>query len=172
MIDSKIITTDLIINKILIIRNYKIILDTDLAELFQVPTKVLNQAVKRNINRFPDEFIFQLTQSEKSEVVTNCDHLAKLKFSKNLPFAFTEHGVAMLSTILNSDRAVNMSIVIIRTFIQIRQTLLIHKELVDKIEKLEKKQNIQGEHINVIHDILKHLIDKPENTNPIGFHRD
>lgn len=94
---------------ILLIRGQKVMLDADLAEVYRVPTKVLNQAVKRNIDRFPDDFMFQLTADEKKEVVTNCDHLEKLKYSRNLPFAFTEHGAVMLASVLNSKVAVQAS---------------------------------------------------------------
>ncbi|MGN6531481.1 MAG: ORF6N domain-containing protein [Ginsengibacter sp.] len=91
-------------------------IDKDLAQLYGVTTKQLNQQVKRNINRFPEDFIFQLTAAEKDEVVTNCDHLEALKFSRNLPFAFTEYGTVMLASILNSDRAIAVNIQIVRIF--------------------------------------------------------
>ena len=87
---------------ILTIRGQKVMLDADLAELYDTPTKVLNQAIKRNIERFPEDFLFRLTEKEKTEVVTNCDHLARLRFSPKLPFAFTEHGAIMAANVLNS----------------------------------------------------------------------
>ncbi|MDD4929914.1 MAG: ORF6N domain-containing protein [Gallionella sp.] len=110
-------------SKIFLIRGQKVMLDTDLAELYGVQTKVLNQAVKRNIERFPSDFTFQLTAIEKTEVVTNCDHLARLKYSSTLPYAFTEHGALMLGNVLKSDRAVEVSLMIVRTFVQLRQML-------------------------------------------------
>ena len=97
---------DVIEKKILLIRGHKVMLDRDLAKLYGVATKALNQAVKRNIKRFPDDFMFRLIDSEKEELVTNCDHLKNLKFSSQLPYAFTEQGVAMLSSVLNSERAI------------------------------------------------------------------
>jgi hypothetical protein len=97
-------------SRILNIRGQRIMIDTDLAELYGVPTKALNQAVKRNHGRFPSDFMFQLTPEEKAEVVTNCDHFAKLKFAKSLPFAFTEHGAIQAANVLNSAQAVEMGI--------------------------------------------------------------
>ncbi len=99
---SNLIPTQIIENKILFIRGKKIILDRDIAGLYGVPTKRLNEQVKRNIKRFPDDFMFQLTKEEKNEVVAICDHLKPLKYSPQLPYAFTEQGVAMLSSVLNS----------------------------------------------------------------------
>lgn len=172
MNETKIFPIEPIQNKILIIRDIKVILDSDLAEIFQVSTKALNQAVKRNIERFPTEFIFQLLKSEKAEVVTNCDHLGTLKYSNKLPYAFTEHGVAMLSMILKSERAVNMGVFIVRAFIKLRELIISNNDLARKIGDLERKQHNQGEHIRVIDGILKHLIDKPKISNPIGFSRE
>lgn len=137
-------------------------LDTDLADFYQVSTMQLNQAVKRNSKRFPPDFLFKLTQEEKSEVITVCDNLRKLKFSPHLPYAFSEHGVAMLSAVLKSDRAVTMSIFIVRAFIKLREFLATHKDLAHKIEKLEEEQKKQGREIQVFHDIFKNLINPPE----------
>src|SRR3989338_1345459 len=109
-------STDTIEKKIYLVRDRKVMLDTDLAKLYKVPTFRLNEAVKRNLNRFPDDFMFRLTQIEKSEVIAICDNLKSLKFSAHLPYAFTEQGVAMLSSILNSETAVQVNIQIIRTF--------------------------------------------------------
>jgi ORF6N domain len=95
---------------ILTLRERKVIIDADLAALYAVPTKALNQAVRRNEDRFPRDFVFQLTAKERLEVVTNCDHLAQLKFSRTLPMAFTEHGAIMAATVLNSPQAVSMSV--------------------------------------------------------------
>lgn len=104
------IITAVIPARIMTIRGQKVMIDADLAELYGVPTKALNQAVKRNQNRFPPDFMFQLTQDEKTEVVTNCDHLTKLKFAKSLPFAFTEHGAIQAANVLSSLQAVEMGI--------------------------------------------------------------
>ncbi|MCX6327287.1 MAG: ORF6N domain-containing protein [Bacteroidia bacterium] len=103
---TSIIADEILMNKILIIRNMRVMIDSDLAELYGVSTKRLNEAVKRNFKRFPVDFMFQLIQSEKEDLVANCDHLKKLKFSPYLPFAFTEHGAVMLASVLNSDRAI------------------------------------------------------------------
>jgi phage regulator Rha-like protein len=112
-------------------------LDADLAALYRIPTKALKQAVKRNIDRFPSDFMFELTEEEKNEVVTNCDHLAKLKFSSYLPYAFTEHGALMLANVLNSRKAVQASVQIVRTFIRLRELLATHKDLARKLEEME-----------------------------------
>ncbi len=108
---------------ILTIRDQKVILDNDLALIYGVPTKALNQAVRRNVARFPKDFLFQLSAVERDEVVTNCDHLRKLKFSPALPFAFTEHGALMAANVLNNPRAAAMSIYIIRAFVRLREEL-------------------------------------------------
>ena len=109
--------------RILLIRSEKVIIDVDLAEFYGVTTKVLNQAVRRNINRFPVDFMFQLTKEEKTEVVTNCDHLQNLKYSSVNPYVFTEHGALMVSSILNSVRAVEVSVFIVRAFVQLRRSV-------------------------------------------------
>jgi hypothetical protein len=120
---SNSLSTKTIQNKILSIRGLQVILDRDLAELYHVDTKVLNQSVKRNIDRFPFQFRFQLTEAEKKELVTNCDRFESLKHSPSSPFAFTEQGVAMLSAVLRSDIAVRVSIQIMDAFVQIRRLI-------------------------------------------------
>lgn len=148
-------------------------LDSDLAELYQVTTMQLNQAVKRNIDRFPADFSFRLTQSEKAEVITNCDNLQKLKFSPHLPYAFTEHGVAMLSAVLKSKRAIEMSVFIVRAFIRLRELLATNKELAQKVEELEREQRKYGEQITAIHDFLKQLTEAPvKPKEQMGFRKD
>ena len=108
---------------ILNFRGRKVLIDADLATIYGVETRTLNQAVKRNAERFPEDFIFQLSAAEKSEVITNCDHLARLKFAKSLPFAFTEHGAIMAASVLNSREAVTMSVYVVRAFIRVREHL-------------------------------------------------
>ena len=120
---SALVAPELISRRILLIRNHKVMLDTDLAELYGVETRALNQAVRRNIERFPADFMFQLTKEEKREVITNCDHLARLKFSPKLPRVFTEHGAIMAATVLNSPPAVAMSVYVVRAFIRMREQL-------------------------------------------------
>lgn len=135
-------TTQHLEQRILVIRRQKVMIDADLAELYGVPTKALNQAVKRNIERFPADFMFQLTVEEKAEVVTNCDHLAKLKFSKAPPFAFTEHGAIQVSNILASPQAVEMGIYVVRAFVRLREVMASSRELAAKLDRLEQKTEL------------------------------
>ena len=118
MVEELIITDEFIMSKILLIRNQKVMIDSDLASLYGVTTKRLNEQVKRNVKRFPNNFMFQLTETEKKYVVANCDHLKKLKFSSTLPYVFTEHGTMMLGNVLTSDRAIEFSIKIVEAFIK------------------------------------------------------
>ncbi len=153
--------------RILVIRGQKVMLDSDLAEIYNVPTKVLNQAVKRNIDRFPDDFMFHLTKEEKDEVVTNCDHLRKLKFSPSLPNAFTEHGAIMVATILNSPVAVKTSIQVVRAFVRLREMIVSNKKLSKRLDELEKKYDTQ---FKVVFDAIRQLMIPPESKRKhIGF---
>ena len=145
-------------------------IDADLAELYGVATRVLNQAVKRNSGRFPHEFMFQLTQTEKNEVVTNCDHLAKLKFSKTLPYAFTEHGALMVATVLNTQRAVEISLYVVRAFVKLRELLASNKELAAKLNELERKLESHDQAIAGLINAIRELMRAPETKQrPIGF---
>lgn len=163
-------TQETIISKILLIRNQKIMIDADLAELYGVTTKRLNEQVKRNINRFPSDFMFQLTAEEKEEVVANCDHLNRLKYSSSLPYAFTEHGAVMLASIINSEKAILTNILIVRTFIKMRELMLTHKDILLKLDALEKKDHKQDQDIKLIFAYLKKLIDPPQEPRKrIGF---
>lgn len=163
------IPQEVIEKKILLIRSEKVMLDSDLAELYGVTTKRLNEQVKRNRSRFPSDFMFQLTETEKSEVVANCDHLKKLKFSSGLPYAFTEHGAIMLATILNSPVAVQASIHIVRAFVRLRQILASNAELAKKLESLEKKYDSQ---FKIVFDAIRQLMSPPETKKQkIGFRR-
>jgi hypothetical protein len=156
--------------RILVIRSSKVMLDADLAEIYGVTTKALNQAVKRNIGRFPSDFMFQLNADEKQEVVTNCDHLTKLKFSASMPYAFTEHGALMLGNVLKSSRAVEVSLNVVRAFVQLREMLSTHKELALKLEELERKTSSHDQAIAGIIDAIRSLMKSPtESSNPIGF---
>lgn len=127
-------------SRIFTFRDNQVMLDRDLAEIYQVETKVLNQAVKRNINRFPEFFRFQLNDNEKNELVTNCDRLEMLKHSSSNPFAFTEQGVAMLSAVLRSDFAVEVSIQIMNAFIAMRKFINVNSGLLQRMEGIEHKQ--------------------------------
>lgn len=122
------------------IRGVQVIVDKDLASLYGVETKTLNQAVKRNIDRFPESFRFQMTKEEVTEVVTNCDRLSSLKFSPNKPYAFTEQGVAMLSSVLHSPSAVQISVRIIEAFVAMRHFLLSNAQLFQRLDRIEYKQ--------------------------------
>jgi hypothetical protein len=136
-------------NLILNIRGKQVMLDRDLARLYGVETKVLNQAVKRNIERFPERFMFQLTDDEKIKVVTICDHLNDLRFSYQNPYAFTEQGVSMLSAVLKSKIAVNISIKIMDAFVAMRHTLLNNDQLFNRIESIEHHQLIMLEFVSL-----------------------
>ena len=153
---------------ILLIRHEKVMLDLDLAAIYGVTTKALNQAVKRNAPRFPADFMFRLTEAEKTEVVTNCDHLARLKFSPHLPSAFTEHGALMLANVLNSERAAQTSVQVVRAFVRLRQLLSSNTELARKLESLEKKYDTQ---FRVVFDAIRKLMTpEPTKRREIGFH--
>jgi predicted XRE-type DNA-binding protein len=163
-------TEETIITRILLIRKQKVMIDADLAELYGVTTKRLNEQVKRNINRFPPDFMFQLSAEEKNEVVANCDHLKRLKFSSTLPYAFTEHGAVMLASIINSPKAILTNILIVRTFIKMRELLLTNKDILLKLEALEKKDHKQDQDIKLIFAYLKELINPPQEPRKmIGF---
>jgi phage regulator Rha-like protein len=150
--NTSIILLNSIEKRILTIRGSKIMLDSDLAELYGVTTKRLNEQVKRNRQRFPVDFMFRLTEHEKEEVVANCDHLSRLKYSKYLPYAFTEHGAIMVAAVLNTSRAVGVSIYVVRAFVKLREMLSEHKELALKLVDLDKKV--------AVHDVsIKYLVE-------------
>jgi len=160
--------------RILLIRGVKVMVDADLAEAFGVPTRRLNEQVRRNLDRFPDDFMFQLAAEEKAEVVANCDHLERLKFSKALPLVFTEHGAIMAASVLNSPKAVEVSVFVVRAFVQLREAIAGHKELARKIAKLERKLGDHDEQIMVLVEAIKQLIDPkpPPKARRIGFQTD
>ena len=155
--------------RIYVVRGRKVMLDSDLAELYQVETKVLNQAVLRNVKRFPSDFMFKLSLGEasnlKSQIVTS-----SWGGRRNLSYAFTELGVAMLSSVLRSDRAVQMNIFIMRAFVKLRELLTTHKDLAQKIATLEKEQGEQGKDIADISIALTKLLqEKRKLPSAIGF---
>ena len=141
---SSLIPIGYIEKRIFYLRGEKVMIDRHLAEMYGVDTRILNQAVKRNSKRFPREFMFQLRREERDEVITICDDLASLKFARTMPFAFTEHGLAMLSSVLKSDRAIQVNIEIIKAFVRLRKLLANHKELQKKIEDMEEKYDEQS----------------------------
>jgi hypothetical protein len=169
--DSQIMIPDeVIMSKIILIRGQKVMISNDLAELYGVTTKRLNEQVKRNIKRFPGRFMFQLTEKEKEKVVAICDHLQNLKYSPYLPYAFTEHGSVMLANVLNSERAIEASIRIVEIYIKMRELVLTHKDILLKLEQLEKRVGKQDENIAMIFQYLRNFIvihEKPRKA--IGF---
>ena len=160
-------------DKIYTIRDQKVMLDFDLAELYQVETRVLKQAVRRNLKRFPSDFMFLLSKEEWNKLITICDNLPKnIKYSPTTPFAFTEQGVSMLSSVLRSDVAIDVNISIIRAFVQLRQFALSHSELSQKLNEIENKYDKQFESV---YEALNYLIQKDqqkttqEQRNKIGY---
>ncbi|MBA2610523.1 MAG: ORF6N domain-containing protein [Bacteroidetes bacterium] len=157
---------EIVMNKIYFIRNQKVMLDRDLAALYGVETKVLKQAVKRNIERFPEDFMFELNKSEfdnlRSQIVTS-----NSGGERYMPFCFTEQGVAMLSSVLNSKKAIEVNIQIIRIFTKIRQMLVDNTELRLEIEKIKKKLDNQGKNMELVFQYLDELLEKKNTTKPI-----
>lgn len=158
---------------ILTIRGCKVLIDADLAAIYGVENRALNQAVKRNSERFPKDFIFQLNAAEKLEVITNCDHLARLKFAKSLPFAFTEHGALMAATVLSSPRAVAMSVYVVRAFIQMREQLEANREILKRLTEIDKTLLGHDSVLREIYQKLLPLLQPPPETpkRRIGFGR-
>lgn len=148
-------------NRIFIIREQQVMLDKDLAELYGVETKVLNQAVKRNIDRFPEQFRFQITHSERDELVTNCDRFKLLKHSSSLPYVFTEQGVAMISAVLHSATAIRVSVRIMEAFIAMRKFLLNNAQIFQRLGSLEEKQMATDKKIDLIFSKLEQGDVKP-----------
>jgi phage regulator Rha-like protein len=171
---DQLIPVERISSKIFLIRNEKVLLDFDLAELYGVETRALKQAVRRNINRFPKDFMFQITKSEWNELITVCDNLGDRKFSPRPPFTFTEQGVAMLSSVLNSERAVKVNIAIMRAFVKMRRILESNESLAKKLKQLEKETKEKfAEHqqqISLIFEAIKELVtEKEKPKRRIGF---
>ncbi|OGC06531.1 DNA-binding protein [candidate division WOR-1 bacterium RIFOXYD2_FULL_36_8] len=181
---KNLIPVERIENKIYLIRNQKVIFDFDLAEFYEVPTKRLNEQVKRNLDRFPDDFMFQLTEDEcavllSSAFVVSDKERDKLRSQfatskkggrRYLPYAFTEQGIAMLSSVLKSKRAVQMNIFIMRAFVKLREVLATHKDLVQKFKKLEMRIGKHDREIIIIFDAIRKLMapsEKPKTK--IGF---
>jgi hypothetical protein len=165
-------TTVDITTLIVIVRGKRVILDRDLAGLYGTTTKRLNEQVKRNRGRFPEDFMFQLTKKEKAEVVAICDHLAKLKFSPGLPNAFTEHGAIMVASVLNTEKAIRISVFVVRAFVKLREMLSTHKELAHKLAELERKLQNHDESIKSLMVAIRQLMRPPEPETPkkrIGF---
>jgi hypothetical protein len=167
--------------RILVIRGQRVIVDADLARLYGTTTKSLNQAVRRNRDRFPGDFVFQLTVDEKAKVVTVCDHLKKLRFSSTLPYAFTEHGAIMAASVLNKPLAVEVSVYVVRAFVRLREMLVTNAELARKLGRLEHKLELHAgklithdETIAAILSAIHELMTPPESPKKprIGFIQD
>lgn len=156
------LTKNEIENRIFEFKSVQVMVDRDLAEMYQVETKVLNQAVKRNIERFPDYFRFQLTDTEKEELVTNCDRFENLKHSSSNPYAFTEQGVAMLSAVLRSEIAVKVSIQIINTFVALRKKLNTNQLTDNRLSVLEKQQIETNHKFEQVFNALESKTKTPE----------
>jgi hypothetical protein len=170
---TSLIPLERIERSIFLIRGQKVMLDADLAELYGVTTKRLNEQVKRNRGRFPPDFMVQLTAKEKTKVVANCDHLSKLKFSPVLPNAFTEHGAIMVASVLNTPRAIQTSVLVVRAFVRLRAMLTTHKELAHKLSELERKLVNHDEAIQSLMNAIRQLMTPPEpKRRPIGFRVD
>ena len=171
---AALIPSEVIENKILFIRGKKVMIDRNLAELYSVSTKRLNEQVKRNPKRFPEDFMFQLTLEEARVSRSQFATLKQGKNIKYLPYAFTEQGVAMLSSVLNSDRAIEVNVQIIRVFVRLRELMITHKELARKIEELEAKFRKHDENCVVVCAAIKKLLEPPREPKkkklPIGFY--
>ena len=168
---KELVTQKIIEQKIFVIRGKKVIIDRDLAELYGVETKYLNRQVRRNIERFPEEFMFQLTEDEKKELVTNWHQFKNLKHSTSPPYAFTEHGVAMLASVLNSETAVRVSIYVINAFVRLRELATHYSDLAQKLTRLEEKVGKHDEEITGLIQAMRDLMSVPEKPKRrIGFH--
>jgi len=165
------VSTTTIQQRILLVRGERVIIDADLARFYGVPTKRLNEQVRRNRARFPVDFVFRLSGAEKAEVVANCDHLASLKFSKALPLAFTEHGAIMAASVLNSPRAVHMSVFVVRAFVALRRVIAGNRQLARRLSQLERRLAHHDEQILVLVRAIKELAALPPapTTRRIGF---
>lgn len=153
--------------KIFEIRENRVMLDFDLALLYGVETRALKQAVKRNPERFPADFMFQLTKTEWRELITNCDKLPEsVKYSPSLPFAFSEQGVAMISSVLKSKKAVLANIAIMRTFIELRRFSILNEEIIDQLKEFREKIGEHDVQLSQIYDAIENLLDdKTKQTN-------
>lgn len=144
--------------RIIALRGQRVMLDADLAAIYGVTTKRLNEQVKRNRTRFPADFMFQLTADEKANVVANCDHLQRLKYSPALPNAFTEHGAVMLASVLSTPTAVNVSVMVVRAFVRVRELAGLHTDLARRLDELESRYDTQ---FRVVFDAIRALMEPP-----------
>ena len=149
-------------SRILTFRGHRVMVDTDLAEVYGVPTKRLNEQVKRNAERFPEDFAFRLTPEEKMELVAKCDRFSRLKHSTAFPLVFTEHGAIMAANILNSQRAIEASVYVVRAFVKMREAMSSDRELARRLDALEKKYAAHDIRIMRIIDAIRALMEPPK----------
>ena len=174
----KFVTQAEIISKIYIIRGEKVMVDSDLSELYDVETKYLKRQVRRNINRFPEDFMFEVTTEEYVDLRSQIGTLKRGQHSKYPPMVFTEQGVAQLSGVINSEMAINVNIEIIRLFTKMKKLLMTHKDLILKVEKIEQNLKGQSHEIQVLFEYIKHLIEDKEeypeqsSRRRIGYNKD
>lgn len=166
---SKLTPIEFVERRIIQLRGVRVIIGPDLADLYGVTTRRLNEQVRRNSDRFPEDFVFELTQQEKDEVVAECDHLSNLRFSSHLPNAFTEHGALMAANVLNSPRATEMSVLVVRTFVRLRSLISTQVEMLHKLEELEDKVGEHDEALRAIVEAIRRLMAPPPGTPKIGF---
>ena len=168
MPDQSLVPVEAIVSKVLFLRGEKVLLDRDLAELYGVETRVLNQAVRRNARRFPKDFMFTLTREEVTRISQSVTS-SQVKYSKRVT-AFTEQGVAMLSSVLNSDRAIEVNVAIMRAFVQLRRMIGSHEELARKLAELEARLSEHDEQIQAIFEAIRQLMAPPDRPpKKIGF---
>lgn len=160
------IPDEVVISKIIVLRDRKVMIDRDLATLYGMTTKRLNEQVKRNQKRFPEDFMFQITKEEKEMIILQFSNLAPLKYSKVLPYVFSEHGAVMLASILNSEKAIEMNIQIVRVFTKIRQMVLDNTELRLEIEHIKKKIDTHDKNIELVFKYLDELLEKKQEPYP------
>lgn len=171
------IAEEIIISKIYQVRGKQVLLSHDLAELYEVETRVLNQQVKRNIGKFPDRYMFQLTKDEYDRLRSQNVTLKRGQHAKYLPYAFTEHGILMLSSVLNSERADKVNMLIIDTFVKLRELMFMHKDVIHQLEQVQNKLTEHDSQIMLIFEYLKQLEAakqqelEQKSRKPIGYKR-
>ena len=168
------IPIDHVERRILQIRGERVLIDSDLANFYGVATRRLNEQVRRNADRFPADFVFQLTPGERAEVIANCDHLINLKYSNTLPYAFTEHGAIMAASVLNSQRAVDMGVFVVRAFVSLRRAAESHQVLARRLDDLEKRLIGHDAQLVSVVQAIRSLLGTKEipAKRRIGFDRD
>lgn len=168
---------EVVLNRIPVVRGMKVMVDTNLAELYGVTTKRMNEQVRRNISRFPDDFMFLLTEDEKQDVIKRYPHLDRLKFSPFLPNVFTEHGAVMLASVLNSEQAIVANVQIVRVFVRMREMFLTHRDLLAQLEEVRKSVTDHDGQLNLTFEYLRQFEQAKQQDadnrerRPIGYRR-